>query len=108
MGFGRRSRRNYGDNGYRKKRKLKTQIRFIGVIVFIIGLLVALYETYDKNHNFASYQQYSLISIGLLVIGMVMILQRKLLDVLKDMGKPRCNCCKCTNCDSNHNHWTHD
>ena len=110
MGFGRRrdwkKSQDNRDNGYRKKRKLKTQIRLLGVIVVLIGFIVSLYDS--KNNDLATHQQYFLISIGLIIIGMAMILQRKLLDGLKNMTKERCQCCKCTNCGSNHNHWTHD
>ena len=107
MGFGRRNKkRNNRDDGYRKKRKLKTTIRLCGVIVVMIGFIIALYDL--KNPDSAAHQQYFLISIGLIVIGMAMILQRKLADGLKNMSKERCQCCKCTNCGRNHNHWTHD
>ena len=107
MGFGRRNKkRNNKDNEYRKKRKLKTTIRLFGVIVVMIGFMIALYDL--KNPDSASHQQYFLISIGLIVIGMAMILQRKFVEGLKNMGKERCQCCKCTNCGRNHNHWTHD
>jgi len=26
----------------------------------------------------------------------------------KKVFEDDCQCCKCTNCGSNHNHWTHD
>ena len=107
MGFGRRNKkRHYNDDRYRKKIKLKTTVRLVGVIFVIIGFMVSLYDL--KNPNSALHQQYFLISIGLIVIGMVMILQRKFVEGLKNMGKKPCHCCKCTNCDRNHDHWTHD
>lgn len=107
MEFGRRNKkRNNRDDGYRKKRKLKTTIRLFGVIVLIIGFMIALYDL--KNPDLATHQQYFLFSIGFIVIGMAMILQRRLLVGLKNMAKERCQCCKCTNCGRNHNHWTHD
>ena len=103
MGFGRRNeKRNNRDNGYRKKRKLKTTIRLVGIIVVIIGFMVSLYDL--KNPNSASHQQYFLISIGLIVIGMAMILQENLIKIFKTP----CQCCRCQNCGRNHNHWTHD
>ena len=107
MGFGRRNKKRYPrDNRYRKKIKLKTTIRLFGILVVIIGFLVSLYDL--KNQNSPAHQQYFLISIGLIVIGMAMILQRKLLDGLKNIGKEPCHCCKCTNCNRDHDHWTHD
>jgi hypothetical protein len=103
MGFSRRNKKRYPrDDGYRKKRKLKTTIRLVGMIVVIIGFLVGLYDL--KNQDSPAHQQYFLISIGLIVIGMAMILQ----GGLKKIFKTPCQCCKCTNCGRDHNHWTHD
>ena len=106
MGFG----KNNKGNNFKKKGKLKTQIRLLGVGIAIIGFLVSLYDL--QNNNLAAHQQNMIISVGLVVIGMIMILQKKLLIGLKNtvsnMNTPRCNCCKCTNCYRNHNHWTHD
>ena len=105
MGFGRRyGKRNNGYDGYGKKRKLKTQIRLLGVLILIVGFLFSFYTIQNNNPNI------TILSIVLIIIGMGMILQKA---GLKRLGKkitepPPCNCCKCTNCSSNHNHWTHD
>ena len=107
MRFGRRNKkRHYSDDGYRKKIKLKTTVRLVGVLFVMIGFLVSFYDL--KNPNSAFHQQYFLITIGFIVIGMIMILQKKVLEGLKNMGKETCHCCKCTNCGRDHNHWTHD
>ena len=85
MGFGHRRNygRTYGDNGYRKKGKLKTQIRLLGVLVLLIGFLISLYDL--QNHN----NENTTVSVGLVVIGMVMILQKEGLKILgKKMMEP--------------------
>lgn len=97
MGFGRKrtDRRNYGDNRYRKKMGLKKKIKLLGLVLAFIGLAILAI-----NHDTGS--QVFLVSIALVVIGMVLIAGKRIL------APPPCNCCKCINCDSNHNHWTHD
>ena len=100
MGFGKRSKRNR-NNGYRKKKNLKKQVQIVGIIFVIIGFLISFYDLKYKIPQSLPFV------IGFIVIGMTMILQRKLLDGLKESFKEQCNCCKCTNCNSNHNHWTH-
>ena len=109
MGFGKgkRWKNNHRDNTYRKKMGIKTKIRLAGVAVVIVGFMIALYDD-SKKPELAVHQQLFLISIGMIIIGMAMVLQRKLLEGLKNASKPRCNCCKCTNCGRGHNHWTHD
>lgn len=102
MGFGRNRRwKNNKNNPYKKKMKLKAKVMLLGVIFVMAGFLVGIYADSEKNLNRANHQQYFAISIGLIIIGMAMILQKKLLE-------KRCNCCKCTNCDRGHDHWTHD
>lgn len=100
--------KNNKNNPYKKKIKLKTKIMLVGVIFVVAGFLVGIYDDSEKNRSLASHQQYFVISIGLIIAGMAMILQKKLLVGLKDLTKEHCNCCKCTNCDRGHNHWTHD
>jgi hypothetical protein len=101
MGFG---RRNNGNNGYRKKSKLKLQIRLLGVLLLIMGFLVSISAIQNHNQNIGT------LAIVLALIGMVMILQKKgLIRFGKNLtAPPPCNCCKCTNCGIRHNHWTHD
>lgn len=101
MGFGKRSKRNYRDSNYRKKKNLKKQVQIVGIIFVIIGFLISLY---DLKYNLPQSLPFV---IGFIVIGMAMILQRKLLEVLKESFKEQCNCCKCTNCGRDHNHWVH-
>ncbi|MBS3925132.1 MAG: hypothetical protein KGZ34_00340 [Nitrosarchaeum sp.] len=102
MGFGRRKRSHNKNNQYKKKIKLKTKIQFVGIILVAIGFIISLYDLKYPN------SQTLPVVIGLIVIGMAMILQKKLWDGLKNMAKEHCNCCMCTNCGRNHNHWTHD
>lgn len=101
MGFGRR-KRDYKNNQYKKKTKLKTKIQYVGIILVIIGFAISIYDLKYPTPQTLPYV------IGLIVIGMIMIGQKKLLNGLKNMAKESCNCCMCTNCGRNHNHWTHD
>ncbi len=72
MGFGRRyGKRNYGNNGYNKKRKLKTQIRLVGILVLIIGFLTAISASQSNNQNIG------ILSVVLIIIGMVLIMQKE-------------------------------
>lgn len=102
MGFGRRKRNYNKNNQYKKKIKLKTKIQCVGIILVAIGFIISLYDL-----KYPTPQTLPIV-IGLIVIGMIMIGQKKLLDGLKNMAKEPCNCCMCTNCGRNHNHWTHD
>ena len=94
----------------RKKMKTKTLIRIIGAFLMINAFLVLLYGA--NNKDFGNQLVYPLLTFGLFIIGLAMIMQRKFLVMMKNIGKDlnkgRCNCCKCTNCSRNHNHWTHD
>src|SRR3972149_2200368 len=91
----------------RKKMKTKTLIRIIGAFLMINAFLVLLYGA--NNKDFGNQLVYPLLTFGLFIIGLAMIMQRKFLVMMKNVGKDlnkgRCNCCKCTNCSRNHNHW---
>jgi hypothetical protein len=85
MAFGRRTdKRNNEDNVYRKKRKLKVQIRLLGVLILILGFLFSIAAS--QSHNS---QNAIIVSLVFVLIGMVMILQKQGLKALgKKMTEP--------------------
>jgi uncharacterized membrane protein YedE/YeeE len=90
-------------------RKTKSIIRIIGVFVLLSSFLI----TFGINSKtFPIPALYYALSFGLMIAGIAMIFQGRFLKGMKKVGKDLdrgiCNCCKCTNCDRNHNHWTHD
>lgn len=107
MGFGRRKKDYNRNNHYKKKMNFKTKIRIVGVIVMALAFVVAYVDDNTKR-DLATHQKYFAIMIIMIIAGMAMILQRKLLIGLKNISKPNCQCCKCQNCGRNHNHWVHD
>jgi len=95
MGFGRRRNGRHGwkrDN--RKKMGLGKKIRLLGLVVVLVGIVILALNKDTHSQTF-------IISFALIVIGMVMIAGKRIFE-------KSCNCCKCTNCGLNHNHWTHD
>jgi len=44
------------------------------------------------------------LGIILVAVGIGSIVLSK---ILKDREKKNCNCCKCSNCSSDHDHWSH-
>ena len=64
----------------------------------INAFLVLLYGA--NNKDFGNHLVYPLLTFGLFMIGLALIMQRKFLvmmkNVGKDMSKGVCNCCKCS------------
>lgn len=117
MRFGRRSPRNWGrerrdDENDKRKGKARPKLALVGGIVFAVGVSLVMYGVNIRNLNI-------MIGGGFVVgIGTLMMLfslsKRNQIRVAKGMErtaeafKDSCQCCKCTNCGRNHNHWTHD
>jgi len=100
MGYGRRKKNYNQNNGPRKKISIKTKIRIVGVIILMTGFLFGT----KIEQGSVDFQQNLLIFFGLMIVGVVMIIQLK---GLKNLATPNCQCCDCQNCGRNHNHWTH-
>ena len=78
--------------------RLKKKIRLLGLVLAVVGLVILLLNKDTHSQTF-------LISLALIIIGIVLIAGKRIFD---PPPPPPCNCCKCTNCGSNHNHWTHN
>jgi len=91
------------------RKKTKSIVRVIGILV----LLSSFWITFGTNSMaLLGRELYYALSFGLMIAGIAMIFQGRFLKGMKKVGKDLnrgvCNCCKCTNCGRNHNHWTHD
>jgi UDP-N-acetylmuramyl pentapeptide phosphotransferase/UDP-N-acetylglucosamine-1-phosphate transferase len=111
MGFGRSRRRNLGRDDERKG-KARPKLALAGGIVLAIGILLSMYGVNTRN-------LYIVVGCGLTVTAGILMLLFSLskrnqirfvrgIDRTAEAFKEPCHCCKCTNCDRNHNHWTHD
>ncbi|GEM_PF-3109915 len=107
MGFGRRSRkhnweRERRDN--RRKGKSPPKLILVGAIVLLITSLLALYGMKTGNSDIG------ITGIAGTIVGLVILffsLSKRKRKFIANVLDP-CQCCKCTNCGRNHNHWTHD
>jgi uncharacterized membrane protein HdeD (DUF308 family) len=95
----------------RNKRKFnfnKRTIRNYGIIVLCIGFLIITFDGMNRDREVNG-----IIPLLFILIGIGMIGQRSLLNAMGKFGNAidkdleGCHCCQCTNCDRNHNHWTH-
>lgn len=112
MGFGRRRNWRSRDRVEGKKRNVRLIVAIIGSVVVFIGFVFALHGTNTTNIDTV------LIGFSLVMVGFLIAfysLKKKdrkgFVDKVDSIGKifkEPCHCCKCTNCDRNHNHWTHD
>ena len=113
MVFGRRNKRreDYGTKG-----KARPKLALVGAIFITPAILFFIFVNGPVDWE---------ILIPVIISGMigtVMLLssmsrrnQSRFSKGLDTIGrginsglKDQCNCCKCTNCDRYHNHWTHD
>ena len=120
MGFGKRSKRNYRDNNYKKKGRARPKLAVIGAISLAIGILLVHFIGIPTMYSEGKFDDNHALTAGMIGImaGVVMLLlslskkrQGQLASGMESISKalePDCNCCKCNNCDMNHNHWTHD
>ena len=76
-------------------------VKIFGVLLILLGLpLLGLSIV-------SSVDTQSLTSLGtiLVVIGIGLLVLSK---ILGNREKRNCNCCKCSNCSLEHDHWSHD
>jgi len=120
MTFNVRYRRDRRDkrNDYRKGRA-RPKLAIAGAISLAIGILLVHYVGVPTLYNEGNFDNVGLIGgfIGA-SSGVVMLLLSlskrnqirfvKGMDRVSEAFKDNCNCCKCTNCGKNHNHWAHD
>lgn len=100
--------------------KAKPKLAIVGAVSLAIGILLIHYVGVPTIYSEGKFDDNPALLAGMvgIVAGVVMLLlslsrrnQRRFSKGMETMGKafePDCNCCKCTNCDRNHNHWTHD
>ncbi|BDQ30435.1 hypothetical protein [Nitrosopumilus zosterae] len=118
MGYKRRNNRYNKPN--RRKGDARPKLAIIGAISLAIGILLVHYVGIPAIYSEGKFDDNPALIVGMvgIVSGVVMLLlslnkkrQGQLAGGMEAVGKafePDCNCCKCTNCDRNHNHWTHD
>lgn len=121
MGFKRRNwkNRDIRDNNYKQKGRARPKLTLIGVISLVAGILLVHYYgaplAYSSKNLDNPYLAIGMVGI---IAGVLMILfslskrnQTRVSKGMNAVGKAfeeKCQCCKCQNCGSNHNHWTHD
>ena len=118
MGFGKRYRDNRNYNN--KKGKARPKLAIVGAISLAIGILLIHYVGVPTLYSEGKFDDNPALIVGSLgVVGGVLMLlfslsKRNQIRVTKGIDATRkvfeddCQCCKCTNCGANHNHWTHD
>lgn len=117
MGF--KKRRNNRHNNYKRKGRARPKLAVIGAISLIIGILLIHYVGVPELRADRMSDNPALIAGFFGVVGGVLMLLLSLskrnqirvgkgMDAAKKAFEDDCMCCKCQNCDRNHNHWTHD
>ncbi|QLH02995.1 hypothetical protein C5F47_05240 [Nitrosopumilus cobalaminigenes] len=118
MGF--KKRRNNRHNNYnRKKGGARPKLAVIGAISLVIGILLIHYVGVPELRADRMSDNPALIAGFVGVVGGVLMLLLSLskrnqvrvgnvIDSAREAFRDDCMCCKCQNCDRNHNHWTHD
>ena len=114
MGFKRRR-----NNQYKKKGGARPKLTLIGIICLVVGALLIHYVGVPELRADVNSDNPALLAgiLGLMG-GTIMILFSlskrnqgrvvKGMDAAREVLRDDCMCCKCQNCDRNHNHWTHD
>jgi len=69
-----------------------------------IAALLSLYAWYSGNID-VGYAGIAIAMVGFLIV-FFSLSKRNRIKVANALDP--CQCCKCTNCGENHNHWTHD
>ena len=116
MGF--KKRRN-NQNNYKRKGVARPKLAIIGAISLIIGILLVHYVGVPElradrmSDNPAWIAGFLGIVIGVVMLGLSLSKRNqyrlsKGMDAVGKAFESDCMCCKCQNCDRNHNHWTHD
>ena len=74
--------------------------KFIGFLLILIGFSLLGLSVISSSDT----QALTSLGIILTVIGIGLLVTSK---TLGDKEKRNCNCCKCSNCDLEHGHWSH-
>ncbi len=75
-----------------------------GLIIILIGMLIAIFDAGIQRTEIGTYWlPVVLLGVAVIVFSLKKSTKRKIANVLDP-----CQCCKCTNCGRNHNHWVHD
>jgi len=119
VGFKRR--RNNRHNRYNKRKGgSRPKLAIAGAIALVIGILLTHYVGVPTIYNEGKFDDNPALIAGFLGIvgGVIMLLlslskrnQKRVASGMEVVGKAfedDCQCCKCTNCGRDHNHWTHD
>jgi hypothetical protein len=75
--------------------------KFIGSLLILIGFSLLGLSVISSSDT----QALTSLGIILTVIGIGLLVTSK---TLGDKEKRNCNCCKCSNCSLDHDHWSHD
>lgn len=121
MGFKKRQNNRYNNYNKHNKRRgdARPKLAVVGAISLIIGILLVHYvgvpalRVDSMSDNPGLIAGFLGIVAGVVMLGLSLSKrnQIRLSDGMDAVGKalePDCMCCKCQNCDRNHNHWTHD
>ena len=120
-----RSKSKYPKSNSKRTRTYsrRFKMRVGGLISLVVGFILIQYMAVPAIRTGNTVESIALLAgIILLIAGPIILLlslnkrnQQKVgkgLDLLggaiREAAKSNCMCCKCTNCDRYHNHWTHD
>ena len=115
MGFGRRSRRRNWKKERRddgREGRSRPKLALVGGIILTIGIFVVMYGTNIRNLDIGVGGGFAVMAGTLMLLFSLskrnQIRFAKGIERTKKVFEDPCQCCKCTNCGRNHNHWTHD
>jgi hypothetical protein len=96
-----------------KRGKARPKLALAGAVVLAMGIFLIYFVVDVRNFDPASQIGFAATIAGGLMLLFSMIRRNQLrvakgMDVVRDVFKDQCQCCKCQNCGRNHNHWTHD
>jgi hypothetical protein len=79
---------------------MKLVLRFIGFLLILVGFSLFGLSVISSSDT----QALTIFGVILLAIGIAVLVLSK---ILGDKEKKNCNCCKCSNCNLEHDHWSH-
>jgi len=121
MGFKKRRNNrhnNHNRNHNKRKGRARPKLAVVGAISLVIGILLVHYVGVPElradrmSDNPALIAGFLGIVAGVVMLGLSLSKRNQIrlsngMDAVGKAFEPDCNCCRCTNCDRNHNHWTH-
>ena len=117
MGF---KRRRHNNRHNKRKGSARPKLAVVGAFALVIGILLIHYVGTPTLYSQGKFDDNPALIAGFLgVIGGVIMLLLSLskrnqnrfakgMETARKVFEDNCMCCKCQNCDRNHNHWTHD